>query len=245
MHGKNKMKHRLIALSILWIGSVAGQVTPHVITFFIRPIPEPKKEALEAAAARQKKPAGVGKILKTIVHKTLTFLNSGIYVSYAGGVATTDVDGQVMFERKTPELKLRVLITEDIKAVPVDPLIHKTLYGFVIDPKAYAQQYLFERLQDPETELYEWHVSQISVPKAKIIPYDTIIIFANPKHLIAPIGKTNTIYSENFVLPDFFTTESHNPVANAFRFLKIRHYFAPVKFDYKFFPEEYQQKIRS
>ena len=77
--------------------------------------------------------------------------------------------------------------------------------------------------------------------KKRIAP-DTLIIFAQPKNIIVPLGKTATSLTENLVLPDFYATKQNKSAANAFRFLKLRHYFAPVKFDYKY-QSMYQQKI--
>ena len=228
------MKKKL--LCILWCGSALGQISPHIITFFIRPLPASLRLSSEQKADLS------SPLKEKKMHPR--FLHTGIYVSYAGTFGKSDTDGQVIFERKTPEVKLNVLITEDVNAVPVDPLNNKTIYGFALDPNAQSQHYLYERLQDPETELYSWHVTQIPLPKSKRIPYDTIIIFANPKHIVVPLGSTITLLSENFVLPDFYATESHFSAENALRFLKIRHYFSPVRFDYKFIPDGFQQRLR-
>jgi hypothetical protein len=239
------MKPLLCGLILILTGTLSGQTSPHVITFFIRPLPVSTTPALEKALERQKKALTSQKILKPPFDKVfnLPLLHAGVYVAYAGTFAHSNADGQILFDRKTADPKLHVLITEDIKPVPIDPLNEKTLYGFVVAPKAQAQQYLIERLKDPETDLYEWHVTPEPLSKDKRIPIDTIIIFANPKHVIVPIGPTATTLNESFILPDFYATEGHNSAANAFQFLKIRHYFAPVSFEYKFLPDEYQKKM--
>ena len=63
--------------------------------------------------------------------------------------------------------------------------------------------------------------------------------------MVVPLEDTITLSGENFVLPDFFTTKNLSSSTNALRFLKIRQYFAPVKFEYTFFPEAYQKMIKS
>lgn len=235
-------------LCLIWAGPVLGQASPHIITFFIRPLPNRLQNASEEINQKIAEQVNTpGRMLKSVVKKKLSpvLLYSGIYAAYAGTLTHSNANGQVLFERFTPEAKIRVLITEDMKAVPVNPLNNKTLYGFTVDPKAESAQYLFERVQDPETELYSWNVSVEPVNKKKRIAYDTIIIFAEPKNIIAPVGPTATTLNENFVLPDFYATPNNKTAANAFRFLKVRHYFAPVKFEFKFQPDGYQQKIVS
>lgn len=225
-----------------------AQISPHVITFFVRPLPDIVTEGQEKALERQTK-------LKEPKESTLTgsliknegspdVLNRGVYVSYAGNLSRSDRDGQVMFERKTAGSKVHVIITQDIVAVPVDPLKEKTIYGFVLSPKALAQHYLFEKLQDPTSMLYFWRVTSLPAPKNKRLPYDTVIIFAHPKHVVVPLEDTITLSGENLVLPDFFTTKHLASATNALRFLKIRQYFAPVKFEYSFAPESYQKMIK-
>jgi hypothetical protein len=218
------------------------QVSPHVITFFVRPLPEVPTPAIQEALERQQKAKGAAKqVPNTLL--SIPFAHAGLYASYAGTLIHSDSDGQILFERKSPEPKLTVLVTNSIKPIPVNPLNQKTLYGFMIGPKEPAQQYLFERLQDPETELYEWHVKAIPVDRNARIPYDTIVIYANPHDIIVPLGPSATKVSENFVLPDFYIAQGYNSSSNAIRFLKIRHYFAPVSFEYTYLPFEFQKKI--
>ncbi len=237
-----------ILVITLMIGSLDGQKSPHVISFFVRPLPAYPTPEQEKTVEHHKKQRtqDPDSVLTSIINKELNtnFLHSGIYISYAGVATRTNIDGQIVLERKTPDTKLNVIITEDLKPVPVDPLNDKTIYGFIVNPKAQVQQYQYELLQDPETEMYSWNVTEIPLPTKKRIPYDTIIIFANPKHIVVPVGSTATMTGENLVLPDMYVTPRHSASANALRFLKIRQYHAPVRFEYKFLPEQYQKIIR-
>ena len=213
------MKKKLSELCLFWISASLAQTAPHVISFFIRPLPATFKpsEKKQKIAHEVKTP---GKILKSVVKKTLRpiLFYSGIYAAYAGNFTHSTTDGQVLFERSTPEAVLHVLITEDMKVIPVNPINDKTVYGFAIDPKAESAQYIFERVQDPETELDYWKVSPEPIRKKKSIAPDTIIIFAQPKTIIVPVGKTATNLSENLILPDFYATKQNKSAANAFRF---------------------------
>ncbi len=244
-----KLRAQLLSVCLvtMWIGTLFSQVSPHIITFFVRPLPIAPSSGIQKAIAAQKKRMVHDKILQPVISKVLNlpFLHAGLYASYAGTITHSDKDGQILFERKSAQPKLRVLITNSIKPIPVDPFKQKTLFGFLVAPDVQAQEYLFERLQDPETEQYAWHVSPVSIDKDMRIPYDTVILYANPQHIIVPLGPTATTVSENFVLPDFYVTEGYNSALNTLRFLKIRHYFAPMTFDFTFLPSEYQKKISS
>jgi hypothetical protein len=240
---------QLHIVSILYVQciifSLQAEITPHIITFFIRPLPATQKEpTIERAEKTLSSP---GNIVKTLIKKEINALQlySGIYAAYAGHSAVSDANGQITFPRKTPGNTLHFIVTEDIKAVPVNPLNNKTILGFVPNVKAPLQHFIYERRQDPETELYSWNVSEAPLDTKKRIPADAIVLFANPKHIIAPIGSSHTLDSEHLMLPDIFVTPNFNSALNALRFFKIRHYFAPVKAEYKFIPDGYQQRITS
>lgn len=233
-------------LLISHIQGCIGQVSPHIIALFIRPLPLSLTPSLTRAVEEQKRIIGSEVILQPILTKAfnLPFFQAGMYASYAGTITHSSPEGKILFERKSPDPKLMVLITDSIKPVPINPFSEKTLSGFVPGAKARAQQYLFERLQDPETETYAWHVSSVPTDKEKRIPYDTLILYADPAHVIVPIGPTATRKSENLILPDFHVTEGYNSSLHALSFLKIRQYFAPVAFEYTFLPSGYQKKIK-
>ncbi len=239
------MNLRILSLIVMY-GTAVAQVSPHVITFFVRPLPTAPSPAIAQFLEEQKKVMGpetqMPPIMSNIV--ALPFMHAGVYTSYSGTITHSDRNGQIVFLRKSPDAKLNVLVTDSIKPIPVNPLHPKTLFGFEIAQDAAAQMYLFERLQDPETEHYAWHVKPIPVDRDKRIPYDTIILYANPHHVVVPLGPSATTVSENFVLPDFYVTERYNSAYNGLRFLKVRHYFAPVAFNYTYLPSEFQKNIK-
>jgi len=224
---------------------VECQVSPHIITFFVRPLPHAPTDATKRAVEERKRQMTHDEILQPILKNVFNapFLQKGIYASYAGTITHSNADGQILFERKSSEPQLMMIITDSIKPVPINPLKPKTLLGFTLDSHSPSQQYLFKRQQDPETELYEWHVTSVPVDRTERIPYDTIIIYAEPQHIIVPLGSTLTTANENLVLPDLYVTEGYSSPINAIRMLKIRHYFEPVQFEYTFLPDEYQKKI--
>lgn len=223
----------------------ASQVSPHIITFYIRPLPVSPSEGIRKAIAERNRQLEPDKRFPPIISKviSLPFEQAGLYASYAGTLTHSDQDGQIVFERKSSKPKLYVLITDKIKAVTVNPLSQKTLLGFNVSPDTIAALYQFELLKDPETDLYAWNVTPAKLDLEKKIPYDTIILYAHPHDIIVPLGPTTTTSRENFILPDFYVTEGYNSTLNAINFLKVRQYFAPVAFEYTFLPLEYQKKI--
>ncbi len=233
----------LFSLVLLCGGShwLVGQVSPYVISFFVKPLPIAPTAALEKALkgkdAEKSSLSSVNKVFN------VSFLHMGMYAMYTGSVTHSGPDGQILFERRSPDPKLTVLITSAIKPIPINPLSQKTLYGFLVKEGDHAQQYLFERLQDPETENYLWQVTSVPLDRNQRISYDTIILYADPRNVIVPLGSTATKLSENFLLPDFYVTQQYNSALNALNFLKIRHYFAPETFDFTFLPNGYQKKI--
>jgi hypothetical protein len=242
-----KLKMQLLTICLISLVSyhVKSQVSPHVISFFVRPLPASPRTSLTKGNEEQTVSLAADEIVQKIVNqgRSLPFLRAGLYASYAGTITHSNADGQILFERKSPEPTLLVIITDTIKPIPLDPLKPKTVLGFTIDPKMPAEQYSFKRVQDPETELYTWHVTSVPLDRNSPIPYDTIIIYADPRSIIVPVGSTVTTYNENFFLPDFYVTEGYNSALNGLRFLKIRHFFAPVSFNYIFLPDQFQKKI--
>jgi len=237
-----------MSICLLFTAASVAQTAPHIINFFMRPLPalEPTAEEQGKAGKKAEKHLTTpGRVLKSMIKKQLSprLFYSGIYVAYAGNFTHSNPQGEVMFERTTPEPKFYVLVTEDLKSVPIDAYTAKTLYGFAPDPNSDAALYQFERLKDPETGTSVWNVTHEVLKKKKLLPIDTLIIFADPREVIVPIGVTVTTESENFLLPDFYVAPQDEPAANAFRFLKMRHYFAPIKFDYAFKPDDIQQKF--
>lgn len=223
-----------------------AEISPHTITFFIRPLPQTISESEKANKEKiEQKFSSPKKIAKAIVKKEFNSINfySGVYVSYAGYIATSDLNGEVSFPRKNMSNTIHILVTEEIKAVAINPLKNKTILGFVLKPKATYSYYKLERKQDTKSHKYSWQVSQEILEEGKKIPYDAIIIFADSKDIVILNGEFATIDSENLVLPDIYATPDISSTLNAFRFLNIRHFFAPLKVAYNFKKDSYQKRI--
>jgi hypothetical protein len=239
------MKKKIIVYALLVTSCLLkAEISPYIITFFIRPLPGQEAPPSKTKKLEQKI-ANPEKIIKTLIKKELatSYLSSGIYASYAGYITRSDINGQIMFPRKAAQPKLHLLITQEIKAVAESPMKRKIILGFVLDPKAARQYYLYQRTQDTQKETASWSITEESIAEGKKIPYDTIIVFANPKHIRVPLGTHGTPPGENLILPTMYSAEQLTHTANALRFLKIRHFFTPVKIVYNFKPEEYQERV--
>lgn len=240
------MKKKIVVSSIFLFFhqfSYSSQPAPYIITFFFRPLPKAQEQKLDKEKI-EKAVSKPGKVVKQIINKEFRlYPQSGIYVTYAGYLTHSDLQGQVSFSRKTGDQKLYILVSENIKEVPVNPLNKKTLSGFIISKNAQYRYYLLERKEEPETGIYSWQVSETELPQTDRIPINTIIIIANPKHIIIPIGTFSTIMSENLMLPDIYVSPNIQSAFNIVRFLRIRYYFGPVKYKFNFKPQEYQQRV--
>ncbi|MBA2306761.1 hypothetical protein H0W26_01350, partial [Candidatus Dependentiae bacterium] len=78
----------------------------------------------------------------------------------------------------------------------------------------------------------------------KKIPWDAIIIFADPLTMISPLGKTTTPLNENFILPDFYITSTAKTALDALRFLTLKSFVAPLSFTYSFHPQDIQKMLK-
>ena len=165
------MQKKIMMLCMLWTLPLLGAGASHYVNFFIRPLPDTYKTEGEAEI-QQKATQQVqahGKILKSVIKSELSplLLFTGIYVAYGGEFTHSNQNEQVIFERNTAEPKLHILVTKDVKAVPMSPSNSNTLYGFTYDPTEEAVQYLAERVRDPETQLYVWRIKPEAINKKR------------------------------------------------------------------------------
>jgi hypothetical protein len=230
------MKHQVfyIVAFLLTTDTLSSQTAPYSITFFIQPLPahltqtqQQKQQSMSIAITHEFDPHG---------------LHKGVYVTYLGYMTYSNSFGQVIVPRKTAQDTLQVLVTQDLKPVPISVDRPNTLLGFIVDPKAHASYYTYYLQQNPETELLTWYVTEEPVPEG-LIPAQTLIIFEDPEHIIIPVGTTSTYSRDNLVLPTVYITPTAQPALQALRFLKLRKFFSAVTFAYARIPSGYQQQL--
>jgi len=197
-----------------------------VITFFIRPFPSKSSNLTTDQLLDQVKAPGKisGNLLKkTIVAPTVV---DGIFSTYWGYLALSNLNGQVTFPRKQAKDAIKLLITEKIKPVM---MMGTTVHHWELDRTVPAQLFSIERKQDPETKIYFWDTKQIDLPSNNIIQLDTIVLFSKPKNIVVPPGITVTDKTPQLFLPDIYAKKSLNVVARALWVLTIKHFFRSLK----------------
>lgn len=229
---------------------------PHIITFFIKPLDKAREKELEKEKLKNINQARAMEknfidLISSLGYYNLSW-KSGIYATYAGAATYSDYNGQIIFERKSIKPKFNLLLIENI--IPIlKPAYNKgnkniyainTILGFTLPKKADFKYYLIEKVENFEKKLYSWKINEQTILREKIIPYETIIIFANPKDIFIPIGEVHTISGENLRLPDIYFVNKLDRDIESIRFLNIRKYFSNITKEFEFKPDLYQQRIK-
>lgn len=232
------------------------QPNPHIITFFIKPMDEIsekdlEKENFENNIKNIKQAKELEKQFMELIERlkayNLQYWQNGIYATYAGYSTYSDRNGQITFPRKAVKPKFNLLLTQSITPVlkkPNDPK-SKTILGFVLSGNKNFKYYLLERIENIEKKLYNWQINEQTILENKLIPYDTIVVFVNPRNFFIPIGQVNALEGENLMLPNIYFVNKLSKEANAFKFLNIRRYFAPINKKFEFKTNIYQQRVEN
>jgi hypothetical protein len=222
--------------------SLNAEISPHIITFFIRSLPADIKPITHQQIAQ--KIGTPGKVTKSMIKKALhtQHIYSGIYVAYAGFVSRSDMHGQVIFPRKNSTPDLRLVVVPHLQAQPIAPDKPATITGFTIPKGTAYSSYIYRRIHDPLTQEYAWQVTQDNNPDTTIV-WDWLLIFAHPDNIVVTPGTFATIMGENLVLPTVYATSKLTSALNALEFLTIRQYFAPVKTKFTIIREGYQERV--
>jgi len=249
-----KSKILILILPVFFNNAImAMKSSPYVITFFLKP--QTEQSAPASSAAETKTPPintndtstlknPVGTAIKSIVNSMHnTHPQAGIYVTYNGNATVSDMNGQITFLRKVIEPKLDILITKKIEPLLINPLKKNTIEGFVIDPQVKHKLYHLELRENPVNKNYEWIVEEEIISKSKKIPYNTIILFADPNNASISTVKKTVKMDGNLLLPDVYIKPNSDLQLTAISFLKIRQYFSRVKKKYEFKPGLYQERI--
>ena len=112
-------------------------------------------------------------------------------------------------------------------------MVEAVLAYWQLNSETPAALYRFERKQDEETEQYYWDVNQEQLPEDNIIPTNTICIIAKPQKIFVPLGITFTDKGQNFIIPPIYVKQGIMKIANVLYMLNLRHFFEPVKKEFK------------
>jgi hypothetical protein len=229
-NGVKIMNHRIQIYVVIGILATPLMVqATNVITFFIRPYPEPIQFTYDQARTKitDHHTNVARRLLKHTLKKEPTV---GIFGSYMGYLQPSNRDGQLTFPRSQQGTEVKLLITPLIRPVM---MIGNTVHHWVTIDEYPAELYSIEREQDSETKLYYWNTQKIPLPENKRISLDTIIIFAKPTSIFVPTGITITENSPHLILPDIYARKEINSALDALRILKIRPFYSTVPRAYK------------
>lgn len=200
-----------------------------VITFFVRPYPQGNSGTGPRAFNCDLQQAG--KIAEYCLQGGMrTTTVAGIFFSYAGFLDITNINGQVLFPRKQVSDKfgffeIGLLITDKLTPIPIQNYI---IDHWELETGTPADLYTIKRQWDKEARLFYWTISKAELPKNKVIPLTTIIMFAKPKYVYVPLGASVANADPNIILPDIFVKASIKSPTNALSLLGLRQFFGPI-----------------
>jgi len=156
---------------------------------------------------------------------------ASLFATYAGYVAMSSVgEGQIEFPRKQQRESFLFVVTPNVEPVM---MLGKTVHHFEIPADMPATAYKIERVQDKDTGLYYWETTDEKIAEDRVIPLNSIVLFAQPIDIYVPLGITLTNSNPELVLPDVYVRSSFDIVTNAFNALKIKHFFEQIATLYK------------
>lgn len=233
-----KYKKTIILIATILIHN--SLICDQIITFFFRPFPSKNKE--QVAEKRAKKIGRVEKMPKyTLRSLTKNYFTSGIFCTYGGYLAISDLHGQVTFLRRHKDPKINILITEHI--VPM-MMLENTVHHWEVTKPDQATMYEIERKLDVAAKTYFWKVKQIDVPADKIISIDTIVIIANYEKIYIPQGITITTQNPQLLLPDIYVKRGIEKLTSTLYLFGIKNLFAMTDTVYKKSTKQYSHQIK-
>lgn len=202
-------------------------------TFFMEPYPIiDAQQAAQATSAKIKKVGNLTKYLSAQdANQTLI---SGIFSTYWGYLAASDLNGKTVYPNKNrpPEL-FYLLVTPQLFPII---MFGNTIDRWQIVPDVPAQLYKIERKKDEELNEFYWQTSKEPLPENMKISKKTITIFARPDKIYIPEGVTPTTSNIQMCLPTIYIKKGLAKMKNALFVLTIRNFFAPIRAQYKLEP---------
>jgi hypothetical protein len=151
---------------------------------------------------------------------------SGIFATYGGYLNISDTNGQLIFPRKKEKPQIYLIITTRLTPIVITA---NTIHHWEFEAGTPTVMYKMERIKDPQTNLIYWKTESVEqLPENKVIPYDSITIFARPKYFYVPTGITLTNERNNFVLPSVYVKKGIKILSNTLYVLNIKQFFGMV-----------------
>lgn len=210
------------------------QTTPHVITWFFRPLHTMVDEAYgedELAAII----ATLGASHKNLLQqRRRAQIISGIPVLYKGGLSFSDENGQILLPRLHEDDTLTIVVTER----PQPVIEHgNTVEHWVLKTSLAANWYTCVRTRGSDSSHKAvWTITQIFNDEIRI-PIDAIIILAPPTVINIPEGTMETDFGFNLIVPDFYVDERRMTMPPAFNQIAINRFFESTRYLFAYAPE--------
>ncbi|MFZ5954143.1 MAG: hypothetical protein ACOYT8_03550 [Candidatus Dependentiae bacterium] len=199
-----------------------------LLTFFYKPFPH-----IVIPEKTEKKVTKLSNSLKLSREHLKLLTNNriaGIFSTYYGFLAASDIHGQTIFPRWHRTESVYVLVTEKISPIM---MAHNTVSHWELEEGTAAKLYLFEKTEDPETKILFWRATQEPLPTNNQVPRDSVTIFAHPKYVYVPLGITLAQESPHLILPDIYIKKGLNITKDALYVLNLMHFFSLVPRWYK------------
>lgn len=159
--------------------------------------------------------------LKTIFERHQT---AGIIALYAGYVQISDRNGQISFPRKQIKPQLTIVVTQEI--IPII-IFGNTIAHWHLSEHVPAVAYSINFETDEKIGVTFYNTSCAGpLPHKNHIPADTLIILADPKNIIIPIGITMAKKDPNLILPPMYVKKGIDVLKNGLFFLTISPFFS-------------------
>lgn len=233
------MKKKIILVMILNLfnikNSFSQQANTQMLTFFIRPFLGQDTKSGDKISKKLKIP---GKTTQTLTKQMFKDLyNTGIFTSYMGNFSISDINGQIKFLRKKKSNIVDVVVSLSVKPVF---MVSNTIHHFSLSKIEEAKWYRFEKTFDKKNKEYSWKVSEKNITNPNL-PADILLISSKPSHIYIPTGNFPSNDNPNLELPDIYAKKGISTALNAIKFLKVKKYFSPIKSEYKFDTQSYQE----
>ncbi len=155
----------------------------------------------------------------------------GVYSSYFGYLACSNNSGQIIFPRKQQSTSFTLIVTQHIKPIF---MFHNTISTWRVAEKTAYAAFNIQRIQDPKTGIYMWETKKITLTDKNLaLPFDAIVIFAQPNEIFVPLGVTVTENSAQLVLPPLFIKNTINLAKNALYMINYRQFFELIERSFK------------
>jgi hypothetical protein len=202
----------------------AATSAPHTIRFFFKPLLQesvfdiPQQAILAYLGSPEKLDRAV------IREKMAAQMTSGIKVSYAGILTTSDFNGEVIFPRLHEADSITLIISE----VNIPQVRHGVTAESwsTIDPQK-STWLSITRIRDEDLKKSFWNVEQI--PPKNHIPRHAIVILNHPFSIVIQEGVYFAEEGPHLILPDIYVTPDINVVKPAARIVPYNRFFAPLR----------------